>query len=136
MVKLVFIAAVLAVFVQSFDCAPSRLLSISNGTSSVTINGVTVQAVNKDGHVEYTINGKPATEQEAKETFEPYVSINISNGEINSLSLNERPMAPEDNKTVDKQMEELENNINKQMENMENQMTKMPMQKPGWPFNQ
>lgn len=139
--KLFAVAAVLAVFIQAFDCAP-----LSSSTSTVTIDGVTI--TNHNGQVSYTIDGRPATEEEAKAILGPNINVsnggisvqsgNIGNGGINSATINGRPMTPEEKEAFDKNMEEFRNNLAKQMENMHNQMANAfaPMQMPGWPFNQ
>lgn len=82
----------------------------SSGVSTTTINGVTVKTTNNNGHVEYAINGKPATEQEARG-----VLGQGNNGIINSGNINiGRPMTPQEKQAFDKKMEELR----KKMENM------------------
>lgn len=82
----------------------------SSGVSTTTINGVTVKTTYNDGKAEYTINGKPATEQEARG-----VLGQGNNGIINSGNINiGRPMTPQEKQAFDKKMEDLR----KKMENM------------------
>lgn len=107
--KLVVVAALLELLVQSFDCAP-----------------LSVNISNQNGHETYTIDGKPATEEEAKAALGQNLDMwkEAMHSTINGL-----PRTPE---------AELNNDITKQMENAENQMLKVfaPIGKPGWPNQQ
>lgn len=132
--KLFVAAVVLAVFIQSFDCAPLH----SSGVSIVTIDGTTVQTTYNNGKAEYTINGKPATEEEAKAALGKANAGNISNEAISMGSVDGKPMTPEELHAFNKKMEEFNKKMQEQMEHMRNQMANAfaNMRAPGWPFNQ
>lgn len=85
----------------------------STGVSTTTVNGVTVQTTYNNGKAEYTIDGKPVTEQVAKDILaQGNGKINTSNGNINT---------PEEKQAFDKKMEESKKDMAKPMEDMKKQ---------------
>lgn len=128
--KLFVVAAVLAVFIQAFDCAPFQ----SSGVSTVTVDGTTVQTTYNNGKAEYTINGKPATEQEAKAALGKATAGNISNEAISMGSVDGKPMTPEELQAFNKKMQEFNKKMQQQMEDMRNQMANA-FANIGWPFS-
>lgn len=128
--KVLVIAAVLVVFLQSFDCAPQRIQSSS--TSTININDVAVQIINNNGYVQYTVNGRPGTEQDVQAAFGPNANIQLSPSGISvsyrrtSMTSSARSISIEDNQEFDRKMEEKRNE-------MANEFASM--RQPAWPFN-
>lgn len=113
MMNKLVVFAVLAVLVQSFYCAPLQ----SSGSSIITVNGgPTIKTTYNNGKAEYTIDGKPATEQQVKDTLG---KANMENGiaSVGSVNIGSE-MTPEEQKAFEKKMADFE----KQMENMRHQM--------------